>query len=100
MWLQATAFHCVDTSRHPARPRPALPHEHRSPPTMRSTFHSRYVLYLAVVPFYRQHCIDALTEILGDDVKILTGADNIDPTVTTGIAPHQYTPVTNRFVLK
>ena len=67
---------------------------------MRNSTRPRYVLYLAVVPFYRQHCIDALTELLGDNVQILTGADNIDPTVTTGIDPHQYTRVNNRFVLK
>ncbi len=59
-----------------------------------------YALYLAVIPFYRQHCIDELLEVLGSQVTLFTGRDNIDPTVTTGIRSQQFTPVRNRFPLR
>lgn len=55
------------------------------------------VLYLAVVPFYRQECIDVLRDQMGERVTILTGDRHCDPTVRTGIRSGQYVPVTNRF---
>ncbi|TKV57352.1 glycosyltransferase family 4 protein [Nakamurella flava] len=56
------------------------------------------VLYLAVVPFYRQECIDALQEAMGDRVTIFTGDRHCDPTVRTGIRSDQYVAVSNRFI--
>lgn len=59
----------------------------------------KFVLYLAVIPFYRQHCVNALRESLGASVALYAGVRHIDPTVSTGINPEQYSRVRNHFVL-
>lgn len=56
------------------------------------------VLYLAVVPFYRQQCIDVLRAAMSDRLVILTGDRHCDATVRTGIRPEQYISVRNRFI--
>ena len=59
----------------------------------------RYVMYLAVVPHYRQACIDELWRRLGGELRIYAGHDNLDRTVTTGVRIDQYDAVCNRFLL-
>lgn len=57
---------------------------------------NRFVLYLAVLPFYRRACIDVLKSTLGDECQIFTGAHQLDNTVRTGIDSDHYTQVRNR----
>ena len=51
---------------------------------------SQYALFLAVLPKYRQACIDSLIGSLGDDLKILVSESHLDETVKTGISPELY----------
>ena len=60
----------------------------------------RYVMYLAVLPFYRQACIESLRELLGESLALYAGQEHTDPTVRTGINPSYYTPVSNRFLFR
>lgn len=53
----------------------------------------RFVIYLAVVPSYRQECIKALRERLGTDLKIFTSPSHLDSSVKTGIPAEFYQPV-------
>lgn len=55
----------------------------------------KYVLYLAVLPFYRQHCMAELSARLGDELGVFAGPVHIDSTVRTGIDSSLYTPVKN-----
>ena len=56
-----------------------------------------FVLYLAVVPHYRQACVDELYRRLGGALTIYAGRQHMDDTVTTRIRADQYTEVRNRF---
>lgn len=51
---------------------------------------SQYALFLAVLPKYRQACIDNLVSSLGEDLKILVSESHLDETVKTGISPELY----------
>jgi glycosyltransferase involved in cell wall biosynthesis len=57
---------------------------------------TRYVAYLAVLPSYRQACIDVLTEDLGAELQLYACPAHLDPTVTTGISTTQYTQTSIR----
>ncbi|CAL4860781.1 glycosyltransferase [Microbacterium sp. MM2322] len=59
----------------------------------------RYVLYLAVLPFYRQACIDVLRREFGSDLAIYSGSSQLDRSVRTGVAPEDYTLVRNVSIL-
>jgi glycosyltransferase involved in cell wall biosynthesis len=62
---------------------------------MKHAMKPKYVLYLAVLPFYRQECIRLVKQELGEEAAIFAGSRHIDATVTTGIAPELYTKVRN-----
>ncbi len=59
----------------------------------------RYVLYLTVVPFYRQYCIDEMQRQLDNSVALFAGDQHSDRSVRTGIRDTQYRRVRNRFFL-
>ncbi|MFD9682919.1 glycosyltransferase [Rhodococcus sp. NPDC059969] len=46
---------------------------------------SKYSMYLAVIPTYRNPCIEVLREMENDDLCILASDYGLDPTVRTGI---------------
>ncbi|MBO0842693.1 MAG: glycosyltransferase [Nocardioides sp.] len=53
-----------------------------------------YVAYLAVLPAYRQQCVDALLADMrerGDEVELVASEAHLDETVRTGIDRAQYT---------
>ncbi|TFD49815.1 glycosyltransferase [Cryobacterium frigoriphilum] len=52
-----------------------------------------FVLYLAVIPRYRQECIDLVTEQLGSRLALYASPAHLDPSVTTGIRPGSYVSV-------
>lgn len=54
---------------------------------------NRFVIYLAVLPRYRDACIEFVQAELGDDVAIFVSAAHLDSTVTTGIRSSAYTSV-------
>lgn len=54
---------------------------------------SPYVIYIAVLPKYRQECITALKERLGDSVALYASDAHLDTSVKTGIRRDQYTPL-------
>ena len=66
---------------------------------MKSADTEDFVLYLAVVPHYRQACVDELYRRLGRALTIYAGRQHMDDTVTTRIRADQYTTLTNRFFL-
>lgn len=53
---------------------------------------ARFAMYLAVLPSYRQACIDLLLE-RQPDVEIFCSAAHLDPSVRTGIHSSQYQAV-------
>lgn len=53
------------------------------------------ILYLAVLPFYRQACMESLRVEL-PNVMAFAGERHIDPTIRTGISEDLYSRVTNR----
>jgi glycosyltransferase involved in cell wall biosynthesis len=52
-------------------------------------------IYVAVLPFYRQECIDYLVSMPGSDVRVFAGKRHVDSTITTGITANLYTRVNN-----
>lgn len=58
----------------------------------RPSRHHRDAMYLAVVPSYRQSCIDILMT-LNPSLQIFTSSAHLDPTVRTGIRPSQFVAV-------
>ncbi len=56
-------------------------------------------MYLAVIPFYRQYCVDELYRRLGSSLRLYAGSEHTDPTVRTGIGHADYRLVKNRFLL-
>ncbi|TWH37954.1 glycosyltransferase involved in cell wall biosynthesis [Rhodococcus rhodochrous J38] len=67
---------------------------------MRKSPSSKYLLYLAVVPVYRDACIRHLLEEHGGEVEILAGDRHLDPTVTTGLPEELVGRVKNIALLK
>ncbi|TFD83903.1 glycosyltransferase [Cryobacterium lactosi] len=57
-----------------------------------------FVLYLAVLPFYRQKCIESLAETENLNVGLYAGSRHIDPTIRTGIDSSLYQLVTNTVI--
>ena len=55
----------------------------RNAPT--ASRNGRFVLFLAVIPWYRQECVDLLKDRLGADLSIYGSAYGLDGTVRTGI---------------
>lgn len=45
----------------------------------------RYLMYLAVVPVYRESCMRLLLDAHASDIEVLAGDRHLDPTVTTGL---------------
>jgi glycosyltransferase involved in cell wall biosynthesis len=56
------------------------------------------LLYLAVLPFYRQSCVAHLASTPGLDVRFYAGSRHIDSSIRTGIDPDLYTQVVNHVV--
>lgn len=52
-------------------------------------------LYLAVLPFYREYCIQELKADLSLDVILFAGDRHVDPTIRTGISRSLYVQVRN-----
>ena len=55
----------------------------------------KYVLYTAVLPAYREHCMALVGQVLGIQYMAYTGSAHLDPTVRTGISKNLYTPIRN-----
>lgn len=51
---------------------------------------AKYLLYLAVIPFYRQACIDSLLAMSKGELDICAAERQLDQTVRTGIKREQY----------
>lgn len=58
----------------------------------------RNVMYLTVLPFYRQKCIDALIAQAGDSVSIFAGPRQLTASVKTGIDSSLYHPLRAWFI--
>lgn len=71
----------------------------RLSPGVRPAASPRYVMYLAVLPFYRQACVDVLRHEFGNDLAIYSGPSQLDTSVRTGVAPQDYRPVKNVSIL-
>ena len=56
---------------------------------------SRYVLYTAVLPEYRNACLDVLRERLGDSWQAYAGDQHLDSTVRSATPENQYVRVQN-----
>lgn len=56
---------------------------------------SKFVLYLAVVPIYRDAAVRELLDIGKDQIKIFAGDAHLDPTVRTGLPAALVTRVRN-----
>lgn len=54
-----------------------------------------YVLYLAVIPAYRQECVNVLDAHFGNLISYFSGHAHLVPTVTTGIRSPNWKPVRN-----
>lgn len=61
--------------------------------------HEFYALYLAVLPFYRQNCIQALKADSTLEVLLFAGDRHVDPTIRTGIDQSLYARVRNYIVM-
>ncbi|MCP2047859.1 UNVERIFIED_ORG: glycosyltransferase involved in cell wall biosynthesis [Paenarthrobacter nicotinovorans] len=53
----------------------------------------QYALFLAVLPKYRQACIDNLVSTLGEKLEIYVSDSHLDETVKTGVSPDLYQSV-------
>jgi len=53
----------------------------------------KFVIYLAVLPKYRDACIELVRADLGSDLAIFVSPAHLDETVTTGIRGSSYEPV-------
>jgi glycosyltransferase involved in cell wall biosynthesis len=60
------------------------------------TFRSQFCMYLAVLPSYRQECIDLLRQRFGTSLELFVSAAHLDSSVKTGIDPSQYQEVRMR----
>lgn len=70
----------------------------RNAPT--ASRNGRFVLFLAVIPWYRQECVDLLKDRLGADLSIYGSAYGLDGTVRTGIHSESYRRVRRFGVLR
>lgn len=67
---------------------------------MESPHRRRDVMYLTVLPFYRQTCIESLSDQAGqNEPEIFAGPRQLTATVTTGIASNLYRPLRAWFPL-
>ncbi|MFD6855985.1 glycosyltransferase [Rhodococcus sp. NPDC060090] len=57
----------------------------RGAPRVRESTSGKYVLYLAVVPVYRDACVRELMVRHGEDITIFAGEQHLDRTVRTGL---------------
>lgn len=55
----------------------------------------RNVIYVAVLPFYRQACAEQLVETTGSGLALFAGDHHVDKSVRTGISDDLYTRVHN-----
>jgi glycosyltransferase involved in cell wall biosynthesis len=58
----------------------------------------RDVMYLTVLPFYRQACIESLTIQAANDLQIFAGPRQLTASVKTGISEDLYTPLGASFI--
>jgi glycosyltransferase involved in cell wall biosynthesis len=58
-----------------------------------------YVIYVAVLPVYRRHCVGELGNLFGDTLGFFAGIEHADPTVRSGLDPTAYTEINNHFAL-
>ncbi|SDG71299.1 Glycosyl transferases group 1 [Microbacterium sp. 77mftsu3.1] len=71
----------------------------RSSSAKRRVSPPKYAMYLAVLPFYRQACVDVLRRELGDGLAIYAGPSQLDTSVRTGVASRDYKSVKNISIL-
>ena len=62
--------------------------------------HSKFVLYLAVLPKYRTECIEILHNELGSDLGIYISEAHLDESVRSGIPEALYKQISIRRILK
>lgn len=60
---------------------------------------SKYAMYLTVLPFYRQSCIEILKQVFGDELSIYAGPRQTAGNVRTGISSQLYTPIRGYSIL-
>jgi glycosyltransferase involved in cell wall biosynthesis len=70
------------------------------PPLITDPSHPRHVLYLTVLPNYRQYCVDELLRLSDGSVQMYAGRLHTDSSIRTGISESQYEELTNHFFLK
>ncbi|WP_168187016.1 glycosyltransferase [Williamsia sp. 1138] len=66
---------------------------------MKHATHAQHILYLAVIPWYRQECVNVLAGRMGDSLRVFASEYGLDPTVRTGIDSGNYTLVSRRGIL-